>query len=782
MTVRIFLDRFRLAGVLGCTEVSRADQLGPTCACIDEDLARGGSLDVVVTNPAMNSWFDQYRGLKQVSFVVCDPVGMLGQELGVQVEGLPAAIAENPSLVASSRLVEKARMRPHNTDPFGWLYSEVCGGLWAGSLDTALDLTALVRTLCLDEALDSVSLEGLMRRSRAAVWAAESPFGSTVTWLLNGEPARRAQTLAANRFLLAYPQAVRVKALQFDGRWAELCQLENADSIAAQLDLAGLAGIALSPGQSRALRGYLGSALGQGSVDAILKVVSGHLAEEAESVGAYLKDRMPEIDSSWEPLLGRIGEVFGGSEAGNSLVSLTQRVRPLPEPNPLRELATWDEAKTWLTEEYFPYHEWAVTVGRLERTAGAVEQFEKWLLANYYHLTRTAAFAPYALREVLQQRINEGCAVLVVVDGLPWSFCRELSSLLEGRGIAGALPEPRITTLPSKTATAKPSLIRCQLPGQIAADDDGAISYDDLFSTSVGLRTDDVAVGTATDSSLQTLLKNRRRAYLYLCNDIDAIIHKPISAEKRREQVLKVLADLCEDIAEARQSFIARFGEEPLFILSSDHGFTELPKPASILSFTIADERQLSHCRVLECDWPVKVREDAATVTPEMLGGGKAAYVVPRGYACINSRPKGATHGGLTPQETIVPVWAIGSREGLLYQHIELAIAGDVRRGRASNPVQIALANPNRLGVWVDSIDVPRLAASKNLPVLLPPGGDLTLEGDVDGSGLRQPTLPLVGVVRVRFAGGKQATPVDQTIRTTGAAVSDESFEREFDE
>ncbi len=782
MTIRIFLDRFHLLGVSGGVEVSRAEQFGPACSRIDEELSRGGSIDIVITNPAMHTWFDHYKGLKQVSLLVLDPVDMLSQELGVPVDDLPKEIRESPSTVASMGLVQKARARPRNMEPIEWLRSEVCGSLWAGPLDTAGDLTRLVRALSVEDVFDAASIEGLMRRARAREWAAESPFGSVVSWLLSGDSTRRAQTLAANRLLLRYPEAIRIKAMQFDGRWSDLCQLKDADVITAKLDPAELSGVALSPGQSRVLRGYIDAVLRERRVDEFLSAVSGYLMEEVEGVKSFIGELTAEIDGSWGTMLGRMIEVFSRSEAGSDLVSFLRRVMPVSEPAPLGELASWEEVRAWLAEQYFPYHEWALAVGCLERTTTAVGQFERWLYANYYELTKTSAFAPYALREALQRHIPDSRVVLIVVDGLPWSYCRELHSLLEGRGLTSILPEPVITTLPSKTDTAKPSLVRCQLPGQIGGQDEVVIPYGELFASSLGLRPCDVEVGTATESSLQDLLKSQRRAYLYLCNDLDAIIHKPLPPEKRREQILKVLANLCEDIAEARQGFMTRYGEEPVFILSSDHGFTELPKPAKILSLSVADERQLSHCRVLESPWPAKADEDALTVGPDMLGGGKVAYVVPRGYTCINSRPKGATHGGLTPQETVVPVWVIGSTEGLLYSHVEVAIVGDVYRGRPANPVQIILANPNCAGVWVDSIDVDRLVTSQRFPVLVPAGSDLKLEGLVNGVGLKQATLTLRGVVRVRFAGADKRTPLEQTVPTRGAAVSDESFEREFEE
>ncbi|RJQ08450.1 MAG: hypothetical protein C4551_05135 [Bacillota bacterium] len=436
--------------------------------------------------------------------------------------------------------------------------------------------------------------------------------------------------------------------------------------------------------------------------------------------------------------------------------------------------------RRWLLEEYFPYYEWSVAANSVERTSSAVSQFEDWVLKNYFALTKTEAFAPFFLRQALSKAVESGPAVVIVVDGLSWGFCSEMGIRLAQCGISSPPPMPTITTLPSETSTAKPSLIRGQLPGQIVYDDQP--SYGVLLSESMGLDPNEIAMASTPEKTLEDLIRPKKQAYLYLYNNLDELVHKSLSPEKRRQLISSTLDDLCQEVAEARKLFLIRHGVAPTFIVCSDHGFTELPKPTKVTCQPECGEALLSHCRVLRTNClPELVGEGLATVSRDMLGGGNVLYIISRGYTCVGSRPRGATHGGLTPQEIIVPVWALGD-EDVTYRDVEIALVGEVRRGRPENVVELRIANPNATSVRVQDVKLTRATISRHLPVDVPPNGEAVVQTVIDATGLVAASLALEGYVAVGFAGNTKMTPITRTIQTTGAAVSDLLFEQEFDE
>jgi hypothetical protein len=68
-------------------------------------------------------------------------------------------------------------------------------------------------------------------------------------------------------------------------------------------------------------------------------------------------------------------------------------------------------------------------------------------------------------------------------------------------------------------------------------------------------------------------------------------------------------------------------------------------------------------------------------------------YLVPRGYAAVNRRPTGWTHGGLTPEETIIPLLHLRP-EPLSVEPLTLNLIGQVRSQHAAT-LSLLLINAN---------------------------------------------------------------------------------------
>jgi hypothetical protein len=68
-------------------------------------------------------------------------------------------------------------------------------------------------------------------------------------------------------------------------------------------------------------------------------------------------------------------------------------------------------------------------------------------------------------------------------------------------------------------------------------------------------------------------------------------------------------------------------------------------------------------------------------------------YLVPYGYATIGRRPSGWTHGGLSPEETLVPLMHLAP-EPLVVQPLSITIQGQLR-SRQAGSLDLVLVNPN---------------------------------------------------------------------------------------
>jgi len=424
-----------------------------------------------------------------------------------------------------------------------------------------------------------------------------------------------------------------------------------------------------------------------------------------------------------------------------------------------------------------------VAVGRLEETAGPVCQFEEWLLDSYDAITRTSAFAPYLARETLGSLAGRSPVLFVVVDGLPWHGGMALRNLLGDEDVACGAAYGAVTSIPSITPAAKPALVRGQLPGQLEAPQQAMEYYTQLFAESLNVPLQDVACGTDRTTDLRELVCIRRKGYLYLFNAIDEIIHKPLSQEKRREDLTFLLRRLAKDIAQARSEFRSLHHQDLAIVIASDHGYSELPDECETAT-TTAEEGTCSvkAARVVQLN-SGRHHEDEGFVFvgPDLLGGANAAFMVAKGYRCVGSKPRGAVHGGLTPQEMVVPCLVFDPAEEIVYSDVEVAISGSVRRGRADNPVSVRLVNPNPIAVDVNDIDIRLVTTELRLPLPIEAHDVTELQAVLDARDVREKTVDLAGKLVVNVRGKEHTTEFAFTVPTIGAALVDKSFEDEFD-
>lgn len=184
-------------------------------------------------------------------------------------------------------------------------------------------------------------------------------------------------------------------------------------------------------------------------------------------------------------------------------------------------------------------------------------------------------------------------------------------------------------------------------------------------------------------------------------NEIDEYIHANIPNEVRDKKIRKRLTYFFESLAEGLNSY-HRHSEKPIFIsISSDHGYTLLPINSK--SITISEDSDISHGRVLVSGMPKFEDENLTTRIEE----GSEKYYIARDYQHFGQKPKGAVHGGITPQEMIVPSVLISTSEVAQYKNLSVRLEGEVFRGKNENTVKLSFINPNPHKVNILSIHIP---------------------------------------------------------------------------
>jgi hypothetical protein len=737
----------------------------------------------------MRTWLDSYRNCKGVTFSLCDPPRLLAEYLRTAESEIPKELREDPLVIVSAGLLDKAQHYPlrHGQHVASWVLEHTLGSLWAQErLAESSQLSELLREcMRLDGAALAYPSILALRRHAVEGWAESPPYGHIIRWIFEDHPGKRSKSLVLFSLLRGYPADIQTRALVHDNHWNELATLDGKENIAGIVDLNLVKEISLPSPYSKLVRTFLEDKVSKnGNLRDILPFISGHLKEEYDTVEDFLKRHMANIDFTWDDLLREIDVRFSQAPNGEKLAELARRIRPVRKPDSLAIGTEWRIVRKWLGEQYFPFYSWSLNVERVEETVDAVADFEAWLHDAYDDIGRCDAYQPYAVRQHMKTLTQRMPTLLIVLDGLSWLDGQEWVRLLADNGMGYVDCAMALTTIPTITPVAKPSLVRGQLPGQLDRTEQRAEYYARQLSESLGIPLTDMAFASFSDRSITELVREKKRVYLFMYNEIDGQLHKPQSPVQRRTIIASLLRSLAESLSEARKEFRARHHEDFAIVTASDHGYTELPdKAAKKISLEIdEDSTQVVDRRVLWCKskGDMETSPDLWRIGQDLLKGTDYTFDVARGYGYINSKPHGATHGGLTPQEVTVATVTYDPTISVTYSDISINIEGEIRRGRASNPVRIAFSSSNLLPVEVSAIHI-RLTQLQGVDaILVTPGSVEEVAALVDAANIRETMLELSGTIATSMRGIAHRQEVKITVRTTGAAVADQAFEDEF--
>ena len=781
MSVTLLIDVYSKQRSPEFIHVDDRDSFLMASRVIDNALLADGSLNVVLHNPAQIQWFDYYKG--RISFSSYDPCAEFAETLGLNESMLPVEIVQDPKFIISAGLNEKAKIFPPSslTNVSSWILEHSLDPVWANErIDSYDQLASILLYLVRRKNLKIHPTLQALRNTKIAYWKEASGLKRVIKWLFADDPARKAESLFFARLIWNYPHEIKLKALQFGNRWHDISLLEDYQSVIAQLPIQDCRELSLPSEIRLVINDYLTLTLNDNQLDSVISILSG-ISEEEISIKLYLEKYFDTIDETWSDTLLELNRLFSHNQKSKTFISYLQMLVPIRKPSTITVSMSWDEISNWLENEYFPYYRWCTALGKVNCTEQSVTNFENWLVHNYYTLTKTKAYAPYAVQPLIASRVSNSPVMHIILDCLPWIYAQYLQDKLRQRGIESIDTSMHVTTLPSITRIAKPSLIRGQLPGQLPAVlDQSSKTYSELFSKSIKLEADDVLYSTSNETDIASMVTTRKKAYLYLDNDIDGMAHRQINSDRRRSIIESHLNEIVDSVITARESHKLFYGTELSIVITSDHGFSELPDGNKVLAIS-EDEWSIDHNRLLinnEKENPSP--EDYLHISKEMLGGGSSSFYVARGYRTVGNRPKGAVHGGITPQEVIIPVLFIDSSVDSTFKSLGVAISGEVRRGR-SNHISVEIFNNNSFPVTVKALDLRLVTVSDLCNRRIMPGETAVVVATIDGSRLKEEVVSITGAVSLSYKGRDIMDNFEYQVATIGAATADQSFEDEFD-
>ncbi len=386
---------------------------------------------------------------------------------------------------------------------------------------------------------------------------------------------------------------------------------------------------------------------------------------------------------------------------------------PPPDPDPEHpwSAAQWLE---WATQHYLPYRFWLEEVGQL---TGAVADFAaayaEWLYAHYPALRLSAPQMIYQALPALKARLQDAAPVLVLlIDNFNAKFYPDFQRYMRQEGYYSEETSYYLSMLPSCTAVSK----KCLFVGQ-PEPFTGTAYQKPVQETWTQALSGRRVLYLAHVGELRAVQSREHDVYFLNYLALDKVLHQDeehfgLSHAQSARSYLRAIA---RDV----RAFGERIGaaRDLGVIVLSDHGSTRIPADAPNLidpQFFAGRVQDKHHRYVTISDrelqqLPRNIQYQCYVFARERFGLPQNYLVAKAHYRFLPTTRSTYIHGGLTPEETLVPVAVFTPitvapkplfgrllRNEFYYgRKTELSLELVNANNYACEQVQVAVLNPN---------------------------------------------------------------------------------------
>lgn len=657
-------------------------------------LGRAEPLTIYANNPVVLHWLRDLRRYPEnrIHWEVVDPREQFLEIFGVVPSGL-----FTPKQLAVLQL-DKLPTPPTGSrvDPTAWILGHLLDPIWQYDEPPPNHASALVSWVIEYQQPFPPDLQGLIQ-AQLARWAEhDSTFAA-----LHADSLR----LDSAQLLIRWALHNYVESWRQTKPWGTLPLLPGMPSVRA-------VGVVLEDQQvATSIHAYwrrcMSDRSAELSVEAMLTQMSGMSMVELEVLEEIVVQRsLPlsahtfrQIESHFDPILPK---------GGGILSRLKKQIAP-PRPHLPEHHWSVNQWLSWVTQEYMPFYTWVVDarVDRVQQQEYALS-YSDWLYSNYPNWLNDNQ-SPLLLSQyqeiiALLEREPNALVFWLVVDGMRWWHGEFIREACERYGLHIRALRPGVALLPSITDISKRALVT-GLPTrtvdtQTVADAARMKFHRSHIPAIAGSSFRELASAIHEQASL--------RIALFFYNLIDTLSHQTPADSIDNAGLRGHFEDLARNLDEVHRICVQR--SQPLYIfVGSDHGATLLPENATLL--TLPDTaREITDVWSSEPSnrdphWTSTRAAALAISDPQNIDRSvwyfldrerfqlDQHYLVPRGYGYLKRRPAGWVHGGLSPEETIVPLMQL-SKETLTILPIEHELRGDLRSNQAGS-LTLILRNLN---------------------------------------------------------------------------------------
>jgi hypothetical protein len=441
------------------------------------------------------------------------------------------------------------------------------------------------------------------------------------------------------------------------------------------------------------------------------------------------------------------------------------------------------DVQKWLDTEYLPFYNSCSLLGLVNLTEPYIQAFEIWLKQHYTDMLFGKGMA-YSKIVKLKEHVTLGKPVLIIIfDGLDYICARDdLMPALRDNGFFPSTDMmPYLSFLPTQTYIAKPALVAGKMKSQIPDELLNASFYKKLLQDYLDIPEHEIRLNTDRDGSLLELIQESASVYLYLDNHLDQeLLHRNYRQYLRRKKYSEYVQKQANEIVQCLNDFKDIYGRSLHAIVTSDHGYTVIPKTSEIIDVPLTKNGKTRTILSAEIGEDNTLDQGKIWKLTSDLYGLNETMIIPRGYACFNRRPHGGTHGGCTPQEMAVPWFILNEDKPEPLKELNFSIEGNIFRKRAENLLSVTISNPNQYKIMIVDLDIEGMNTIDSIPKTMDSNTVEKINFKYDASMIFESYATFLIKYSFTSISGKMKNKLTIKVPTTGAMTTEFDDEFEF--
>lgn len=408
----------------------------------------------------------------------------------------------------------------------------------------------------------------------------------------------------------------------------------------------------------------------------------------------------------------------------------TQRVAPelrklslmIKPPFPNDPATEWDASKMleWATNQYLPYHFWLEETAQIDpKVYNQCEIFGDWLYSNFIDLRSSFQNIAYKiLPRYITPDKSDKCLLIVVIDNFNFKFADLIITLIANAGFSLVRKEPYFSMLPSETETSKRLLFAGQpkLTDVNPNKDYRSLILDEWQKNYPQKR----FLYLQSTLDLEEAEAFRGDVVLVNCNQIDSALHED-ERKLGKKHTQQIEAEL-QNIVSLITQFCSRnnLAQNISIMICSDHGSTMIPyespneiDPSFFTGKTIDTHHRFVSISKEEYEkLPQTVKEYQTYLLESELFGLAESILVAKGYYRFRkTNDHFYVHGGLSPEETILPLLIFESGKAELKMPLIRLLNNEFRFGTKSI-AEFELVNENAAPIEDATLKITQIAGA----------------------------------------------------------------------